>query len=277
MDAFVLYRNYYEMINQMPTAEDQAAAYKALCGYMLDGIEPELDGMPALFFSYVKPSLDKNIQRAMNGRKGGRPKTKQTESKNKPDNNQNEPIKNQTETKTKPNHNQKQTKTKPNETEIKPTENQTETEIKPNKIINNKIINNKVINNKVINNDNEQSEDGTSACSPKRQQTVTFGYDHDSKIHGITAELLEYWKAQFPAVDIAQEIRSAEAWLDSNRTKRKHDIKRFLVSWLTRRQETLSRTVTEQPRQPVKRNYTGFDGNTPPPVSDEERLAYNGF
>jgi hypothetical protein len=277
MDAFVLYRNYYEMINQMPTAEDQAAAYKALCGYMLDGIEPELDGMPALFFSYVKPSLDKNIQRAMNGRKGGRPKTKQNATKNKPDNNQNEPIKNQTETKTKPNHNQKQTETKPNETEIKPTENQTETKTKANKIINNKVINNKIINNEELL--IQQSEAGTSSCSPKRQPAVTFGYDTDAKIHGITPELMEYWKTQFPAVDIEQEIRSAEAWLDSNRVKRKHDIKRFITSWLTRTQEKASaRATTPQSNTYTqRRQYSGFDGNVHPAVSAEDREAYNGF
>ena len=120
--------------------------------------------------------------------------------------------------------------------------------------------------------------DKSSSISPKRPQTVTFGYDTDAKIHGITPELLNYWREQFPAVDIEQEIRTAEVWLDSNRKQRKHDIKRFLSNWLTRTQERARNNPGGNTYQrPQQNRYYKFDGNVQPPVSDEERALHNGF
>lgn len=245
MDAFVFYRNFYEAIRMLPDKSDRADVYEAIAAYSMDGIEPDLNGVSAAIFTIIKPSLDKNIQRAANGKKGGRPKLTKTKH---------EPNTNQTETKAKPTQN------------LTP-ENQN-------------LIKNKEL---IIKNEElillQQSEAGTSSCSPKRQQAVTFGYDTDAKIHGITPELMEYWKKQFPAVDIEQEIRSAEAWLDSNRVKRKHDIKRFITSWLTRTQEKASaRATTPQSNTYTqRRQYSGFDGNVHPAVSAEDREAYDGF
>jgi hypothetical protein len=243
IDAFVFYRSFFEAIKHLSCKDDKADIYEAIASYALDGDDPKLSGAPAAIFTIIKPFLDKNIQRAINGRKGGRPKQNKTEEK--------------------PNHNQTETKNEPSANQSAK---------------NGNLINNKEINNKenIIHSDNKLS----SCISPKRQQTVTFGYDTDAKIHGITPELMEYWKKQFPAVDIEQEIRSAEAWLDSNRTKRKHDIKRFLTSWLTRTQEKASvRATTPQNStyQQNRRNYSGFDGNIHPDVSAEDREAYNGF
>jgi len=77
--------------------------------------------------------------------------------------------------------------------------------------------------------------DKTSAVKiPK----IYFGYESDGKIHGINAPLLKYWKEQFPAIDVEQEIRNASVWLDSNRKRRKKDVKRFLTNWLLRKQES---------------------------------------
>ena len=115
----------------------------------------------------------------------------------------------------------------------------------------------------------------SSSTSPKRQQAVTFGYETDAKIHGITPDMLEYWRQQFPAVDIEQEIRSAEVWLDSNRTQRKHDIKRFLSNWLTRTQERSRKPPSQW--SPQQQPYRKFDGNIPKPVIEEEREAFDGF
>ena len=241
MDAFVFYRSFYEAIRHLPDKADKADIYEAIASYALDGVEPQLTGTSAAIFTIVKPFLDKNIQRSINGRKGGRPK--------------------QTKTKTKPNANQ-------NETEVKPSENQS---AKKANLINNKEINNKEINNILI-----HSEDKSSSCiSAKRQQyDITFGYETDSKLHGITQELIALWQSQFPAVDVIQELRNAENWLDCNRSQRKYDIKRFLGNWLRRTQDR-AKAPASRPQQ--YNTYSKFDGNTQPSVSESERALHDGF
>ena len=47
------------------------------------------------------------------------------------------------------------------------------------------------------------------------------------------------WAKAYPAVDVFQELRAMESWLDANPTKRKTKggIKRFVNSWLSRSQD----------------------------------------
>ena len=47
------------------------------------------------------------------------------------------------------------------------------------------------------------------------------------------------WSRTYPAVDVFQELRAMESWLDANPTKRKTKggIKRFVNSWLSRSQD----------------------------------------
>lgn len=47
------------------------------------------------------------------------------------------------------------------------------------------------------------------------------------------------WQQLYPAVDVFQELRAMEGWLDANPTKRKtpRGIKRFVNSWLARAQD----------------------------------------
>ena len=47
------------------------------------------------------------------------------------------------------------------------------------------------------------------------------------------------WAKAYPAVDVFQEIRAMESWLDANPKKRKTaaGIKRFVNSWLSRSQD----------------------------------------
>ena len=119
------------------------------------------------------------------------------------------------------------------ETKPEPKKNQIETKPEPNVNVNDNV------NVNVNVNDIEPK-----GSSPKRPQAVTFGYETDAKIHGVTDDLMEYWKLQCPAVNIEQEIKKAEIWLDGNRKKRKHDIKRFLTSWFIRAQDSASRQPT---------------------------------
>jgi hypothetical protein len=47
------------------------------------------------------------------------------------------------------------------------------------------------------------------------------------------------WSKAYPAVDVFQELRAMESWLDANPKKRKTKagIKRFVNSWLSRSQD----------------------------------------
>lgn len=220
---------------------EKGRLYTAIAHYSLYGKEPELTGISAALFELMRPNIDTSNKRRNAGKRGGEISKHEA--------------------------NQKQNVSK---TQAKCKQNASKLEAMPSLGIG---IGDGIGNNIILSDDKS-----SSSISPKRQQVVTFGYETDAKIHGITPDLIAYWKEQFPAVNIEQEIRSAEAWLDGNRTRRKHDIKRFLTSWLTRTQEKASVNPGNiYQRQQPRNNYTGFDGNIPKPVSDEERAAYDGF
>ena len=100
---------------------------------------------------------------------------------------------------------------------------------------------------------------------------VSFNYGGDNKLHGVDEKLLTYWRSQFPEVDVPQELRNAEAWLESHPEKRKKNIRNFLLNWLIRSQKQNSENL----KPPIA--YNRLDGNTPDFVSEEERSAYDGF
>lgn len=108
-------------------------------------------------------------------------------------------------------------------------------------------INTDIVTDINMNNSNElfsrkQSEtDCNSGKKKSRNFQIWFDYEGDCRIHGITQEQLALWKENFPAVDVEQELRSASAWLDGNRTNRKYNVSRFLVNWLSRTQDRAKR------------------------------------
>ena len=99
----------------------------------------------------------------------------------------------------------------------------------------------------------ELSDLSSSNSSPKRSggkpRRITFGYDGDNLIHGITQQDLEDWKRYYPALDIEQELRNASSWLKGNPKNRKSDVLRFLTGWFQRAQQRAPR-VAETPSQP---------------------------
>lgn len=72
-DSIVFYRSFFEAISELPD-EDQLAAYQAVVGYAMNGIEPEVSGTAKAIFLMAKPQIDANNQRYANGKKGGAPK-----------------------------------------------------------------------------------------------------------------------------------------------------------------------------------------------------------
>ena len=56
-DSFVFRRSYNDAISRL-NKRDRSAMLTAIVDYTLNGIEPELSGIPAAMFSLMKPSLD---------------------------------------------------------------------------------------------------------------------------------------------------------------------------------------------------------------------------
>ena len=108
--------------------------------------------------------------------------------------------------------------------------------------------------------ENKMDSDKSSSITPepgempgnpgKRKPRIFFDYEGDARIHGITAEQLQYWRETYPAINVDAELKAASAWLDANRKNRKSDVKRFLVNWLKRTQDRAPRVPDQpEPRQ----------------------------
>ena len=85
-ESFVFYRSFYDAINKCP-ADSRLILYEAITRYALDGIEPRFKGILDLVWTLVKPQLDANWKRYLNGFKGGAPVGNQNAVK-QPKNNQ---------------------------------------------------------------------------------------------------------------------------------------------------------------------------------------------
>lgn len=72
-DSFVFYRSFYKAMNDLPP-DVHKRIITAICEYALDGTEPELDGISYTVFELIRPQIDANNTRYINGSKGGRPK-----------------------------------------------------------------------------------------------------------------------------------------------------------------------------------------------------------
>lgn len=96
-DSLIFYRSFYEAIDGLQP-DIQAKLYSAIFEYSLNFNEVELQGVEKTIFTLIKPQLDANNQRFLNGVNGGRKKSEE----------------NQNETKKKPKRNQSKTKTKAN-------------------------------------------------------------------------------------------------------------------------------------------------------------------
>lgn len=85
-DTFVFYRSFFEAIKDLnPT--DQAILFCAVCELALNGVEVELKGINKTIFKLIKPQIEANNQKFINGRKGGAPKGNKNAQK-QPKNNQ---------------------------------------------------------------------------------------------------------------------------------------------------------------------------------------------
>lgn len=75
-ESFIFYRSFYYAIKCMPS-EVQAEIYPAICEYALFGKLPKnLSDVAKGMFTLIKPNIDTNTARYVNGTKGGRRKKK---------------------------------------------------------------------------------------------------------------------------------------------------------------------------------------------------------
>lgn len=76
-DSFIFYRSFYEAISDLEDMQ-QLEIYQAMANFSLNFEEPILSGVSATIFKLIKPQLEANNKRYINGSK---PKQKQEESK----------------------------------------------------------------------------------------------------------------------------------------------------------------------------------------------------
>lgn len=90
-DSLRIWHSYIEAARMLSDA-DRLAYYDALFDYGFDGIEPELDGIPAAMFLLTKPNLDKSISKSEAGAIGGasKPEAKRKQTLSKTEANGNE-------------------------------------------------------------------------------------------------------------------------------------------------------------------------------------------
>lgn len=78
IDGYQYYRNYHEIIRYLPDKE-RLKAYDMINDYMFDDIIPtDLKGILRGIFINLKMPLDTSKKNILNGKKGGRPKKKET-------------------------------------------------------------------------------------------------------------------------------------------------------------------------------------------------------
>lgn len=76
-DSFIFYRSFYEAIKEI-SEQEQLNVYRAITEYALNQKEIEIAGVSKAIFTLIKPQLDANFQKYLNGKKA---KRKQNRSK----------------------------------------------------------------------------------------------------------------------------------------------------------------------------------------------------
>jgi len=90
-DSFIFYRSFYEAINHLPE-DQQLQIYKAIASYSLDFKDVNLEGIPNAIFTLIKPQLEANRKRYLNGikeKKISKTEAKQKQTRSKPEANKN--------------------------------------------------------------------------------------------------------------------------------------------------------------------------------------------
>ena len=95
-DSFIFYRSFFEAASALPDTE-RLHLMDAICEFGLNHKQLELDSLSKAMFCLIKPQLEANHKKWLNGKKGGRPKALEPEVKDKK-----KPKRNRNKTKDKP-------------------------------------------------------------------------------------------------------------------------------------------------------------------------------
>lgn len=68
-DSFIFYRSFFHAIEESDETS-QLQLYRAISRYALEREEPQLRGMVKALWMAIKPQIDANIKRYINGCKG---------------------------------------------------------------------------------------------------------------------------------------------------------------------------------------------------------------
>ena len=109
--CFTFLKSYFEAVQALPSKEDQADFYNAVCMYALTGEEPEVSGVVRALFLLAKPNIDASLKKAEAGAKGGS-RNKSTGNKPEAESKQNEAEVKQTEANNKQNESNAEAKSK---------------------------------------------------------------------------------------------------------------------------------------------------------------------
>jgi len=90
----------------------------------------------------------------------------------------------------------------------------------------------------------------------KKKSKITFNAVNGT-LEGIPQEFKDKLAAAFPKVDIAAEIKKAEAWLYANPAKRKKDYRRFLFAWMNRAEQERQKATPKINKHYVAKTYDG--------------------
>lgn len=80
-ESFIFYKSFAEAIAECPESE-QLEIYRAITAYVFAGVEPELaTSHERMAWKLIRPQLDANLRRYINGCQGGAPKGNQNARK----------------------------------------------------------------------------------------------------------------------------------------------------------------------------------------------------
>lgn len=78
----------------------------------------------------------------------------------------------------------------------------------------------------------------TKRVADSKSEALRIKFNAETKkFENIQDSDLISWEEAFPNVDVEQELRFMELWLDANPTRTKSQYKKFIVGWLTRKQD----------------------------------------
>lgn len=90
---------------------------------------------------------------------------------------------------------------------------------------------------------------GASAPAPERKKEKVIDFDGEGWT-GISDKDREAWTKAYPACDIDRQVAAAAEWAKANPRKAKKNWRRFIVNWLSRKQERGGDVASTRPLTP---------------------------